>query len=430
VFDAWDHLVAVRDAKGTTIEHDAYDPYGRRILQGNGRQSTELLYSPDWQVLEERDARTGRTKAQNVWSEAYIDALVERDRDADHVQGNGLEERVYAQQDANFNTTALIGTDGAVLQRYDYKDPYGTPTTEDASGGFLGQDLYEFAYLHQGGRYDGFTGLYYFRNRDYSPTLGRWVEQDPDGYMDGLNPYLAVADNPAISHDPFGLWRWVGGQRQGKARAMMIAENGDTVQTAAAFAHLSAIESDKWLRNERTQSWVSPAGGITPGYPYSVPNRVYVTVADVSTSAKTFYFPIGAMARWWANWFAADSEAAGFEVIKNYKLSETAFRGILKDPNTFGWYVVGHGHSGVIALSNGLITIADDTKYTQNDLHHQWGFAYIDVCEAGRQAQNRAPQRGGIGWEDLVSEYGKLYCTEKDIKVTESEVPEWKPPTK
>ena len=29
-------------------------------------------------------------------------------------------------------------------------------------------------------RYDGFTGLYAFGRRDYSPALGRWMEQDPE----------------------------------------------------------------------------------------------------------------------------------------------------------------------------------------------------------------------------------------------------------
>jgi RHS repeat-associated protein len=40
-------------------------------------------------------------------------------------------------------------------------------------------------YLFQGGRLDVNTGMYHFGARDYSPTLGRWVQQDPAGYVDG-----------------------------------------------------------------------------------------------------------------------------------------------------------------------------------------------------------------------------------------------------
>lgn len=39
----------------------------------------------------------------------------------------------------------------------------------------------------------------------YSPALGRWIQQDPAGYVDGLNQYLAVSANPINFLDPSGL---------------------------------------------------------------------------------------------------------------------------------------------------------------------------------------------------------------------------------
>lgn len=39
----------------------------------------------------------------------------------------------------------------------------------------------------------------------YSPTLGRWKEQDPEGYVDGSNSYLYVRGNPVKFNDPHGL---------------------------------------------------------------------------------------------------------------------------------------------------------------------------------------------------------------------------------
>jgi RHS repeat-associated protein len=61
-------------------------------------------------------------------------------------------------------------------------------------------------YLHQGGRRDQVTGLYDFRHRDYSSTLGRWGEEDPSRarYVDGLNLYLDELDNPVDLLDPQG----------------------------------------------------------------------------------------------------------------------------------------------------------------------------------------------------------------------------------
>jgi hypothetical protein len=40
----------------------------------------------------------------------------------------------------------------------------------------------------------------------YSPTIGRWLEEDPIGYADGMNQYQFVADNPVASTDPTGLF--------------------------------------------------------------------------------------------------------------------------------------------------------------------------------------------------------------------------------
>jgi hypothetical protein len=39
----------------------------------------------------------------------------------------------------------------------------------------------------------------------YSPTLGRWLEQDPIGYADGMNRYEADGSAPVGKLDPLGL---------------------------------------------------------------------------------------------------------------------------------------------------------------------------------------------------------------------------------
>src|SRR5688572_21835128 len=40
----------------------------------------------------------------------------------------------------------------------------------------------------------------------YSPTLGRWIQTDPAGYLDGQNLYEYVRSNPASGVDPYGLF--------------------------------------------------------------------------------------------------------------------------------------------------------------------------------------------------------------------------------
>ncbi len=43
------------------------------------------------------------------------------------------------------------------------------------------------------------------RNRNYSPSLGRWINQDPVGYVNGANTYQFVMSNPVGNVDPWGL---------------------------------------------------------------------------------------------------------------------------------------------------------------------------------------------------------------------------------
>ncbi len=59
--------------------------------------------------------------------------------------------------------------------------------------------------LYQGMTLDAVTGLYYERYRDYSSTLGRWMERDPIGYAGGINLYEYVGGgNPTAWRDPNG----------------------------------------------------------------------------------------------------------------------------------------------------------------------------------------------------------------------------------
>src|SRR5262249_10649909 len=126
----------------------------------------------------------------------YVDAMIERDTPT---------VRMYSQQDLDFNVVDLVDTSGNVQERYIY-DPYGATTILTATWSTRGSSLYAWVFLHQGGRYDNATRLYYFRNRDFSSSLGRWIENDPAGYGAGdMNLYRDESNDPANRLDALGL---------------------------------------------------------------------------------------------------------------------------------------------------------------------------------------------------------------------------------
>jgi len=197
VYDAWNRLVAYKNGS-TTLETLAYDGLDRLIVQNPGT-ATDLYYSNQWQVLEERVGST--VMAHYVWSPLYVDGLVLRDRSTG---GGTLNERLWVQQDANWNVTALVNGSGTVVERYVY-DPYGVTTVLTASWGSTSGSAYAWIYGHQGGRWDGTTGQYYFERRWESPTEGRWTQEDPSGFGGGdTNFYRDTADQPLSATDPSG----------------------------------------------------------------------------------------------------------------------------------------------------------------------------------------------------------------------------------
>jgi RHS repeat-associated protein len=229
-YDAWNRLVTVSAGTGTSatlVAQYKYDGLNQRIIKatytgGTLSETRDFYYNDQWQVLEER-LETGGTLSssanrQNVWGAQYVDELILRDRDSDNnpLTGtlgfssgttSGLDERLFAMQDGNWNVVAVAGTDSTVQERYTYS-AYGIPEFRDANFVALssGSSSYLWDTLYTGRQYDTEAGLQYSRNRCYHPVLGRFLSRDPIGYDGGDNLYEYTGDHPTIATDAAGLY--------------------------------------------------------------------------------------------------------------------------------------------------------------------------------------------------------------------------------
>jgi RHS repeat-associated protein len=168
---AWDfenRLTTVTLPSGGGAVSFKYDPFGRRIQKAVASGITNYLYEGD-NSIEELDG-TGALLARY----AQLNSI---DEPLSMLRGSAI---AFFEADGLNSVTSLTSQPGRLEQTY----TFGSFGNKAASSGSLTNP-----YQYTGRDSDIATGLYYYRARYYSPTIGRFTSEDPLGFESDPNFY-------------------------------------------------------------------------------------------------------------------------------------------------------------------------------------------------------------------------------------------------
>jgi RHS repeat-associated protein len=182
-YDVENRLVGAAGARNSTL---SYDPLGRLYQVTLGTSTTRFLYDGD-ALVAEYDGSNTLIRRHAHWEGADVPVAT-----FDVSGGTGLGTLRYLFADHQGSIIAEANGSGAVtaINRY---DEYGIPASSNVG---------RFQYTGQAWLPE--LGMYYYKARIYSPTLGRFMQTDPVGYQGGINLYAYVGDDPVNATDPTG----------------------------------------------------------------------------------------------------------------------------------------------------------------------------------------------------------------------------------
>jgi len=182
-----------------------YNGFEQRAQKTAGSAVTDFIFDRFGHLLAEANDATGAMLREYIWLDNRPVAMVD---------DTGSSPVVYYVHTDQLGTPQKI-TDGAANVVWDgVFDPFGNMVTSTGANWGTGVWL-SFTWeptspqtmpLRFPGQYaDSETALNQNWNRDYDPTIGRYIESDPAGLWGGVNTYAYVGNDPLGSTDRLAL---------------------------------------------------------------------------------------------------------------------------------------------------------------------------------------------------------------------------------
>ncbi len=241
----------------STVGSYLYNAFEQRVQKVAGGVTTQFVFDRFGHLLEEANA-SGVVQKEYIWLDDLPVAMVD---------DTGSSPVLYFIHTDQLGTPQKITDASASIVWDGVFDPFGNTVSLGGSlwgtakwGGFNWGGLTNN--LRFPGQYaDAETELNQNWNRDYDPTIGRYIESDPVGVVAGLNTYSYVLDNPFYAVDPGGktaltnwnyFWSWAlgtGSRRRNygphdvETQEMQASQAARDMREAFAQAHCHTVKN-------------------------------------------------------------------------------------------------------------------------------------------------------------------------------------------
>ena len=161
-----------------------YDPFGRRIYKSSSAGTSIYAYDHENLIEETNSSGTAVARYSQGLNTDEPEAMLR------------LAATSFYHADGLGSITSLSNTAGAVAETYGY-DSFGKQTTS------FGSLTNPFQYTAR--EFDTETSLYFYRARYDDPNVGRFLSEDPLGFIGSFDFYSYVDNDPIDFSDPSGL---------------------------------------------------------------------------------------------------------------------------------------------------------------------------------------------------------------------------------